>query len=407
MAEQEEPISVSKLNGQIKTFLETKFRGRIRVVGEVSNLKPSSRHMYFSLKDGDSLISVVLWATYRTACPDIENGQKIIVEGYVSCYTKFGSYQLNGRSIQLLGTGDLQQEYNKIRAQYEKRGYFDPSIKKSLPEEIRRVGVLTSLEGAALQDFLYVLKKNRFYGTLYLKNCQVQGRDCPKTVSAGLELFDKLELDLIVVTRGGGALEDLFGFSNPLVVESIFHTKTPVISAIGHEVDTMLSDLVADVRAPTPSIAGEIIGVSQRERMESIIQNKIMKNTYVRIIRQLNKYQQEMSQIDKKMIPPQETLTKYRHQIDRCCSISETMVKNRLRDNLTECDHLEKRVKLAHPQQMLDRGYCLLIDEFGNCINTMEEFNFSKSFAQKLKVQLKDGYLILDTGLLKESSSKS
>lgn len=402
--EEAETLTVSEVNGAIKEVLENKFNKRVRVIGEVSNLKVP-RHMYFSLKDEESIISVVIWSSYLLNCPEIENGQKITVSGYLSCYTKTGSFQINGRTIELLGTGELQKQYSKMKEEYEKKGYFDPAIKKPLPLKIRKVGVLTSLDGAALQDFLYVVKKNKFLGKLYLKNCVVQGKECPKSVATCLKQLDTMGLDLVVITRGGGSLEDLFGFSHPLVIEAIYQTQTPVISAIGHEVDWMLSDLVADIRAPTPSIAAEILCSNQTRNFDLVLNNQLRKDIYIKISRRLAQMSQVISQIERTVVSPKEIITKYQNRVNHILNKTTLQIKRKLDDDYNTCQMLTKRIRLAHPQQILEKGYCLLTDESGNFINSVEEFQLAQSFGQKLKIQLKNGYLIVDTKYVIDEST--
>jgi exodeoxyribonuclease VII large subunit len=395
------PSTVSELNAQIRSALKNNFKKTVQVIGEVSNLK-TPKHYYFSLKDDKSIISVMIWNANSLGLPKFTNGQKIVVDGYIDTYSTNGSYQLVGRDVQIVGTGDLQKEVARMKEECEQKGYFNPKFKKKIPQRIRTVGVLTSSDGAALQDFLYVLNNNKFFGKIYIKNCAVQGKDCPKSVVSGIKQLDKMNLDIIVVTRGGGSIEDLFGFSHQDVVEAIFKTNTPVISAIGHEIDTMLSDLVADIRAPTPSIAGEIISMSQKEEIDILINQKLVQNNYVKILKKLTEAKDQLSLLQRRLVSPKDILGRYANDIERMLEKSTTVTKHKLVENKTSCDQLLERIKMAHPHQLLNRGYCLLTDTNDNFINSVDEIEFVHAASQKLKIRLKDGYLLINLENIQE-----
>jgi len=265
-------LSVFDLNTMIKGTLDPTFK-KIQVEGELSNIKISGSNIYCTLKDDKSMINMVIW-NYQTVLKNIklENGKKIKVAGTLSTFIKSGTYNVNAYIVETVGTGDLHTEYIKLKGHFESIGYFDQSSKKPLPIHIETIGIATSVNGAALQDFLYVLTKNNFVGTVYVANCAVQGHDCPLSVANAIYKLNSLDnVDVIVIMRGGGAFEDLYGFSHQDVIETIWQTDTCTISAIGHEIDFMLSDFVADIRAPTPSIAGEI--VSQHNKYQIIMNN--------------------------------------------------------------------------------------------------------------------------------------
>ena len=252
-------ISVSDLTDLIKDAIKINFDKGISIIGEISNYKSSKGHIYFTLKDTDSSINTIVWS-YMSKKINIklENGSKVIVTGIINIFNKAGTYNLIAHDIKSVGVGDLHQEYLKLKEHYDKLGYFKDDHKKKLPLKINKVGIITASDGAALQDFLYVLKKNNYNGEIYIKNCLVQGKGCPNNVAKCIELLDEMNLDVIVLARGGGSFEDLFGFSDKKVIETVYNCVTLVISAIGHEVDFMLSDFVADISASTPSNAIEI-----------------------------------------------------------------------------------------------------------------------------------------------------
>lgn len=263
-------LTVSELTSNIKDILNQNISKKIKVVGEISNLKLSKDNVFFTLKDGLSSISSVIWEYNKKTNTQLENGQKIKVVANVIVFTKSGTYNLNILTLEVIGDGQLHQDYLQLKEKFTKMGYFDKENKKLLPPYINNIGVVTASSGAALQDFFYIINQNKFLGNIIVQNCVVQGKECPPSVIKGLLKMDKSKLDVIVLTRGGGSFEDLYGFSNSKVVETVYKLKTPIISAIGHEVDFMLTDFVADVRAPTPSLAGEIISSINNKYLDNI-----------------------------------------------------------------------------------------------------------------------------------------
>jgi exodeoxyribonuclease VII large subunit len=189
---------------------------------------------------------------------DFKNGDLVIVSGSVDFYTKNGNVNLLCNKIELAGEGLILKKLNDTKIKYQNMGYFDN--KKEFPKHIKSIGIVTASGGAALQDILFVLNSNKFDGKIFVKNSPVQGIDCPKGICSGIKYFNSSkEVDLIMITRGGGSIDDLMGFSDPSVIEEIFKSEIFVMSAVGHEVDNMLSDFAADIRAPTPSIGAEMI----------------------------------------------------------------------------------------------------------------------------------------------------
>lgn len=271
MNDKEQSLTVSELTGLIKDLLNNTFnQAKLCIVGEISNFKQSKNNVFFTLKDEDASISAVMWnySNRKEKMGDIKDGKKVKVYGNINIFQKSGTYNLNCHHIELLGIGDLYQQYNALKEKFTKLEYFDDTAKKKLPSNLNTVGIITAADGAALQDFLYVIKKNNFTGKIYIKNCFVQGAECPDAVASAIQELDEMMLDLVIVARGGGSFEDLFGFSSEQVVEALQAAKTCTMSAIGHEVDFMLSDFVADIRAPTPSIAGELVSSKKEDELD-------------------------------------------------------------------------------------------------------------------------------------------
>ncbi len=267
-----EHLTVSELTGQIKTLLEDAFPF-VRVGGEVSNyyLSPAS-HSYFTLKDDESQIRVVLFrGRDRGVRGKIEDGQFVIVSGQIAIYEKRGEYQIVASAVDVTGIGDLLLRFQKLKERLQAEGLFDEKMKKKLPYFISRVGIVTSIGGAAVRDIVRIIR-NRFPNTeIVISPTLVQGEGAAGEISEALETMDREgRVDVIIVGRGGGSIEDLWAFNEEVVVRTIASLKTPVISAVGHESDFTLADLVADVRASTPSNASEIAVMVKSEQLDRL-----------------------------------------------------------------------------------------------------------------------------------------
>ncbi len=254
------PISVSQLNNQIKSLLESTFVF-VYVEGEVSRVTyHSSGHLYFTLKDKNSSISCVMFRGNNQRLKfRVEEGLSVIIQGAVSVYTPRGSYQINCISMEPSGSGALALAYEQLKKKLEAKGYFKDEIKKPIPKYPKIIALVTSKTGAALQDMLRVTKKRWPLVKLILIDTLVQGDEAKYSIVSAVKKADRLNADIIVVSRGGGSLEDLWAFNEEIVADAIYEAKTPIVSAVGHEIDFMISDFVADLRAPTPSAAMEMI----------------------------------------------------------------------------------------------------------------------------------------------------
>ena len=253
------PISVSTLNTQIKSLLETTFIN-VYVEGEISNLTyHNSGHIYFSVKDSGSTISCVMFkGNAKHLKFQLEVGQKVVISGTITVYTPRGSYQLMCNKIEPSGQGALALAYEQLKTKLQGKGYFNQEIKKKLPKYPKKIALVTSPTGAAIADMKKVALHRWPLTELVLIPTLVQGEDAKYDIVDSIKYADSLEVDLIVVGRGGGSIEDLWAFNEEIVAETIFECNKPIISSVGHEVDFLISDFVADVRAATPSNAIEI-----------------------------------------------------------------------------------------------------------------------------------------------------
>ena len=253
--------SVSQVSAYIKNmFAQDYALNRISVKGEISNLKyHSSGHIYFTLKDRGAQISCVMFASWRAGLSfRMEDGQQVVASGSVEVYEKYGSYQLYARSIELAGAGDLYAKYEKLKRDLEAEGLFDRAHKKPIPRYARTVGIVTADTGAAIHDIMRIASRRNPYVQLILCPAKVQGEGAAESIVQGIRRLDAMGLDILIVGRGGGSFEDLFCFSEEAVVRAVYAAKTPIISAVGHDVDYPISDFAADLRAATPSDAAEL-----------------------------------------------------------------------------------------------------------------------------------------------------
>ena len=253
-------LTVSELTNEIRRTLEESFQ-QVSVVGEISNFKSHiSGHWYFSLKDADAVINCTMWKgfnQYVFFTP--QNGMKIIVNGKLTIYPPRGSYQLDIRSMKPAGLGELQEAFEKLKKKLEAEGLFDEKFKKPIPVFPEKIGIVTAIDGAAFRDMVSVAERRYPLAELVIAPARVQGSGAAESIVNSIKLLNKsANIDVIIIGRGGGSIEDLWAFNEEIVARAIFNSKIPIISGVGHEVDYTIADYVADLRAPTPSVAMEI-----------------------------------------------------------------------------------------------------------------------------------------------------
>ena len=284
--------SVRQVNAYIKNmFVQDFMLNRIYVKGEVSNCKyHMSGHIYFSLKDESGAIACVMFAGERRTGLTfrMQEGQKVIVLGSVSVYERDGRYQLYAKEILPDGEGDLYRRYEQLKRELEEMGMFSPEYKQPIPFYNRKIGIVTAPTGAAIRDIMNISRRRNPYVQLILYPALVQGEQAAESIVKGIQTLDDYGVDVMIVGRGGGSIEDLWAFNEEIVARAIFECRTPVISAVGHETDTTIADYVADLRAPTPSAAAELAVVDYRQLMESMrifksqladrVEQKILRN---------------------------------------------------------------------------------------------------------------------------------
>ena len=299
--------SVSQVNAYIKNMFAQDFAlNRISIKGEVSNCKyHTSGHIYFTLKDAKAAIACVMFAGQRKGLKfQLEEGQKVVAKGSVEVYERDGRYQLYAQEITKEGIGDLFERFQKLRDELEEMGMFSAEYKRPIPKYATKVGIVTAGTGAAIRDIMNISARRNPYVQLYLYPALVQGAQAKYSIVKGIETLDKMGLDVLIVGRGGGSIEDLWAFNEEMVARAIFACNTPVISAVGHETDVTIADYVADMRAPTPSAAAElaVFDYAQFENQVGLYRDVLSKSMARRI--EHYRYQKEQFRLKIQLFDP-------------------------------------------------------------------------------------------------------
>ena len=369
-------FSVGQINRYVKNMFTQDFiLQKIYVKGEVSNCKyHTSGHIYFSLKDETGVLSCVMFAGHRRGLAfRMKDGDRVVVGGAVDVYERDGRYQLYAKEITLEGAGALYERFLALKAELEEMGMFAPEYKQPIPKYIRKLGVVTAPTGAAVQDIRNISLRRNPYLQIILYPALVQGEGAADSIIQGIRMLDRTDVDVIIVGRGGGSIEDLWAFNEEKVARAIFECSKPVISAVGHETDFTIADFVADLRAPTPSAAAELAvnDIRQviqdisgfRERIQRGMQNKIDMRRM-----QLNQYQMRLQYLNPE--------TKLRDNRQRLADLEDT-IRRAMKNRLTEERHMLgiylERYKGLSPLYKLNQGYAFVADGNGNGITSTEQ----------------------------------
>ena len=372
--------SVTEVNSYIKHMFEQDFvLNNVYVKGEISNCKyHSSGHIYFTLKDQGGVIACVMFAGNRRGLNfKLEEGLKVTAFGSVNVYERDGKYQLYVREVKMDGQGDLFRRFELLKAELLEMGMFDASYKKPLPKYAMKVGIVTAKTGAAIQDIINVSTRRNPHVQLYLYPAIVQGAEAAPTIVRGIQTLDSLGLDVIIVGRGGGSLEDLWAFNEEIVARAIFNCNTPIISAVGHETDTTIADYVSDMRAPTPSAAAELAVFDYNAYVAELkgyleMFNKTMRNKHRATKDLLNQYALRV----KHMSPSNRIATK-RQEIDDICNRMNEKLKLKLERKRHELSLGIQRLEGASPLNKLKSGYSYVADSSGATLKSVDQVNKS------------------------------
>jgi exodeoxyribonuclease VII large subunit len=344
-------LTVSELTQEIKDILEDKFPD-VWVEGEISNLRvPPSGHIYFTLKDDFSQIRAVLFKMQaRNLRFHPEDGLHIICRGRVSLYEKRGDYQLILESIEPKGIGALQLAFLQLKERLEKEGLFDPALKKPIPMIPQKIGIVTSPTGAVIQDMLHILERRFENLHILLYPVRVQGEGASSEIAEGIKYFNKFtDVDVIIVGRGGGSLEDLWAFNEEGVARAIYHSKIPIISAVGHETDYTIADFVADLRAPTPSAAAELVVRDKREMKNAL--HYLEGRLEYQMIQILKDYRTDLSHLRKIFKEPGKKIEEYFLRVDDLVNRLRLLFSWTLKRRGEKCLHLCENLLLRNPIQ--------------------------------------------------------
>jgi exodeoxyribonuclease VII large subunit len=357
--------TVTELTRYLRQVLESDSALQdVWVQGEISNFsRPSSGHLYFTLKDSGSSLRCVVWKTDASRLRmTLQDGMAVEAHGAISVYEVGGQYQLYVNLIKPVGEGALYQEFLRLKALLEAEGLFDPSRKRPIPDMPRRIGIITSPTGAALRDMLNTLRRRLPLAEVIIAPSPVQGDEAPARLVAALQnLNDKVTLDVILMARGGGSIEDLWAFNDERVVRAVARSQVPVISGVGHETDFTLTDFAADLRAPTPTAAAELaspitvddlkyaLGQAE-ERLQESIQSM------------LERQRGNLSTFDfhLRQFSPARRLQTDRQRMDELNHRIETAIRHRLELSLLRVQALDQRLTALNPLEVLKRGYAVV-----------------------------------------------
>lgn len=406
-------LSVSQLTNSIKKHLEGKFQA-VKVQGEITNFKEqASGHLYFTLKDAESQVSAVLFRGNAMGLSRLpKNGDQVIVHGEISVYAPRGNYQLIIRQLQYAGVGELLLKLHALKAKLEGMGWFDKSRKKPLPTSPKTIGVVTSPTGAVIQDILNILSRRHAGFHLVLNPVKVQGEGAAQEIAAAIDQFNKYQMaDVLIVGRGGGSLEDLWPFNEEVVANAIFRSKIPVISAVGHETDFSISDFVADLRAPTPSAAAELVMkaadqhlghlMAYQQRFDQLITHKLsshrqkisllerhplLSSPYALIESASQRLDDYTETFDQTMVQIIQTKKLRLDGLQRQLSaLSPQLRINHLKEKLRQ---LTSHLKSIDPKNLLTKGYSILFREnSGSAIVSSKELKLDDT----VRILLQDG----------------
>ncbi len=384
---QQKVYNVTELSQKIKQIMQDQI-GSIWVEGEISNLSPSSSgHIYMTLKDENAQISLVAFKSFASTLKfKLENGQKIIVAGKITIYEQSSKYQIIANYIEPVGVGALQLAFEQLKAKLQEEGLFDLDRKKQIPKFPSKIGIVTSATGAAIKDILNVSKRRYQLCDIFIYPVKVQGNGSAQEISAGIDFFNKwdTQVDIILITRGGGSMEDLWAFNEEVLARAIAGSELPVVSAVGHEIDFTISDFAADLRVPTPSAAAEILFPDQKELSKRLYNfcdkisyriNKIISDLNSKINRFSSHYVFKESQgvIRVYIQKIDELELRLRHGI-------ETVINN---CNFNFSNSVNKLEALS-PLKVLSRGYSIAIDKEDNVIRSVKDVKAGDEIHTKL-----------------------
>jgi len=380
--------SVTELTARLKHQLESNFPAQW-VTGEVSNLaRPNSGHYYFTLKDENSQLRAVMWRSTASRLKfQLEEGQAIVCCGDIDLYIPRGTYQLVCRLVEPAGEGAMQIAFRQLHRKLQAEGLFDPGQKQPLPRIPQRIGLITSPSGAAIHDFCQVVKRRWPMLKILVIPCRVQGKEAADEVVSAIRMAQNIQphLDVLVVTRGGGSIEDLWTFNEEAVVRAVRASRIPTLSAIGHEIDLTLCDLAADVRALTPSEAGEKLVPNRLEWRDALDDT----------VRRLARHLLHGSQLARNRVDsvinrrifrsPQDWLEEFARGLDQQQHRFTVAAERALERQQDRIEHLATRLNAVSPLNTLARGYSVTLNRSGQVIRSTEDVQMGDEIVTRLQ----------------------
>lgn len=370
------------------------FLSNISVEGEVSNFKKSGGHSYFSIKDDEAMLKCVVFKTIPIAQSlNLTDGQKVVVTGTVMTYEKGSYYQILCKNVEEVGRGNLYEQFLALKEKLSKEGLFNSELKKPIPKFPKNIGVVTAKNGAAIRDILNTLRRRYRIANIYFYPTKVQGIGASDEIALGVKYLDSLDfIDTIIVGRGGGSFEDLNAFNDENLIRTIFNCKKPVISAVGHEIDTMLTDYVADKRAATPTAGAELSSVSMDEIKEFLNQaeKKLNKNILEEI--SAEKVQLEHFKKELEYYNPANRITTLKENLENLKKSLDEKIVSIFKYNKQLLDFKRQSLEIINPNSILDRGYSIIYNDKNEIVKDIKTVNVGDS----LKLKVSNGEIISD-----------
>lgn len=395
-------LSVGEVNNYVKKLVENDFiLKNLNVKGEISNLKfHSSGHIYFSLKDENSKVNCIMFKNNAVNLDfRLEEGMKVEIKARLGVYHKEGTYQLYCENIKKAGIGELFEEFHKLKKELSKEGIFDEKYKRALPKFPKRIGIITARTGAAVRDIINVIQRRNKSLDIILYPAKVQGENAADSIIEGIRYFNnEKSVDVIILGRGGGSIEELWAFNNRDLAYEIFNSRIPTVSAVGHEVDFTISDFVSDMRAPTPSAAGELVSPSLQEMINDLLNKKEFLHRV--IDRRFLNAKRDVDLLHKglKGNNPKHIIEKRIKEVNSLEEKLNFLGKRKIDKAKDELIALNSILQTLNPLNTLGRGYSVIMDKEDKVINKVSELKKN----DMVKVIMKDGSVNIDIKIINE-----
>ncbi|MGU8882202.1 exodeoxyribonuclease VII large subunit [Clostridium perfringens] len=395
-------LSVGEVNNYVKKLVENDFiLKNLNVKGEISNLKfHSSGHIYFSLKDENSKVNCIMFKNNAVNLDfRLEEGMRVEIKARLGVYHKEGTYQLYCENIKKAGIGELFEEFHKLKKELSEEGIFDEKYKRALPKFPKRVGIITARTGAAVRDIIKVIQRRNKSLDIILYPAKVQGENAADSIIEGIRYFNnEKSVDVIILGRGGGSIEELWAFNNRDLAYEIFNSRIPTVSAVGHEVDFTISDFVSDMRAPTPSAAGELVSPSLQEMINDLLNKKEFLHRAVD--RRFLNSKRDVDLLHKglKGNNPKHIIEKRIKEVNSLEEKLNFLGKRKIDKAKDELIALNSILQTLNPLNTLGRGYSVIMDKEDKVINKVSELKKN----DMVKVIMKDGSVNIDIKIINE-----